>query len=112
MQIGSWTLERKPRTFEVSAIVDGYRRWYRVPCTYQVSRSGDPFLAAALLPAMLRGESIEIDPTLIVSPKLIENIGILQEIHNCWNPAFKIISILAKMGIEPSINDGTMSFFS
>jgi hypothetical protein len=97
---------------EVSADVDGFRIWYRVPRTYAVSRAGDPFLASALLPAMLKGEALEIDPNLPVSPKFLRNVSLIQEIHHCWNPLLKKIPIRAKTAPAEPLNDGAISFFS
>jgi hypothetical protein len=112
MQVADWRIEESSDSTEVSADIDGFRLWYRSPKPYLISRSGDPFLASALLPAMLKGERLEIDPRLPVSPKLLDNISRLQEIHNCWNPQFKIITIdAAKSPAEP-LNNGTFSFFS
>ena len=113
MRIENFEIKEQADTVEVSADVDGFRLWYRLPQSYPVSRSGDPFLAAALLPAMKQGEKLEIDPCLPVSPKLLRHVYLLQEIHHCWNPELKMISISAKTlpAAEP-LNAGAMSFFS
>jgi len=50
-------------------------------------------LVAALFPAMSKGEGLEIDSHLTVSPRLLKNTSKLQEIHHCWNPALEIIPI-------------------
>jgi len=112
MRIESWITTAQADTVEVSATVDGFRLWYRLPNSYPVSQAGDPFLAAALLPAMLRGEKIEIDPSLPVSPKLLENVFLLQEIHHCWNPVFKVVPISATTLPAEPLNVGTFTFFS
>jgi hypothetical protein len=112
MKIGNHEIKALADTVEVSADVDGFRLWYRVPKAYQVSRSGDPFLAAALLPAMLKGEKLEIDPGMPVSPRLLENVSQLQEIHHCWNPVLKIVPIQAMTLPAEPLNGGAFSFFS
>lgn len=114
MRIKNFEIKQEAETVEVSAEVDGFRLWFRLPNIYQVSRMGDPFLAAAFLPAMLQGERLEIDPSMSVSTKLLENIILLQEIHNCWNPILKKIPVLAKTLPAPAepLNVGTGSFFS
>ncbi len=112
MRITDWEMKEQAATVEVSANVDGFRLWYRLPKTYQVSRAGDPFLAAALLPAMLQGEKLEIDPSLSISPELLKNIAVLQEIHHCWNPVFKMTPISATTLPVGPVNAGTLSFFS
>ncbi len=112
MRITDWEMKEQEDTMEVSAGIDGFRLWYRLPKAYQVSRAGDPFLAAALLPAMLQGEKLEIDSSLPVSPKLLENVFTLQEIHHCWNPVLKIVPISAtRLPAEP-LNAGAFTFFS
>lgn len=112
MHIENFEIKEQADIVEVSAEVDGFRLWFRTPKSYAVSRTGDPFLAAALLPAMLRGEKLEIDPGIPISPKLLENIVLLQEIHNCWNPILKKIPIYATPSPAEPLNVGTMSFFS
>jgi hypothetical protein len=110
--VTNWEIKEQEDTVEVSADVDGFRLSYRLPRSYQVSRAGDPFLAAALLPAMLQGEKLDIDPSLPVSPKLLENIFMLQEIHHCWNPVFKVIPINVTTAPAEPLNPGSFSFFS
>jgi len=112
MQITHWQMEPHEETTEVSAEVDGFRLWYRVPKSYAVCQTADPFLAAALLPAMLRGEPLEIDPGLPVSPRLLAHVATLQEIHHCWNPIFQKIPISARTCPAEPLNEGTLSFFS
>jgi len=49
MIVTNWEIKEHDATFEVSAEVDGYRLWYRLPKAYRGSTWGDPFLSAALL---------------------------------------------------------------
>jgi hypothetical protein len=112
MKITDWEFKKKQNTVEVSADVDGFRLWYRMPSSYRASRAGDPFLAAALLPAMVRGEELDVDPRMPISPKLLQNLSLWQEIHHCWNPVLKIIPIKATTRDAESLNDGAMSFYS
>jgi hypothetical protein len=112
MRVTNWNLQVQAGTAEISADVDGFRIWYRVPETYPVSRAGDPFLASALLPAMLKGETIEIDPNLPVSPKLLDNLSVVQDIHHCWNPALKKVAVQATAAPAEPLTSGAISFFS
>jgi hypothetical protein len=112
MQVTNWEIDEQGDTVEVSAEVDGFRLWYRLPRSYQVTRTGDPFLAAALLPAMIKGEPLELDPSLSASPQLLKNLSVLQEIHHCWNPTLKLIPIHAKTSSAEALNKGVLSFFS
>lgn len=112
MKIGGRSVREDRDTTEVSAIVDGYRLWYRVPRSYAVTDSADPFLAAALFPAMRLGRKIEVDPALSVSPRLLENLRALQEIHHVWNPQLRIVPIEAMTAPGRALRDGVLSFFS
>jgi hypothetical protein len=110
--IRNWETTRRGSALEVAAEVDGFRLWYRVPGQYPVAQSADPFLAAAFLPAMARGEELKIDPELTVSPMLLKNVLHLQEIHHTWNPALKMVPITASTACAEELNRGTLAFFS
>ncbi len=62
MKITNYKIERDANVIKVSASVDGFELWYKVPSSFQVSETANPFIAAALLPAMLKGENIDLDP--------------------------------------------------
>jgi hypothetical protein len=110
--IRDWHDAHQAGVLEVSADVDGFRLWFRVPESCPVSRSGDPFLAAALLPAMATGAPIEIEPTMAVSPRLLKNVARLQEIFHTWNPALKEVSITATTSPAEQLRPGAFTFFS
>ncbi len=55
-----------------------------------MSRSGNAFLAACLLPAMAKGEPLELDESLSVCPMLLQNTGQLQSVFEAWAPALRI----------------------
>jgi hypothetical protein len=113
MRVKNWEMKEQSDTVEVSADVDGFRLWFRSPKSYPVSRTGDPFLASALLPAMRQGEKLEFDPRLPVSPKLLRNAFVLQEIFHSWNPEeLRMIPVSAKTSPAEPLNTGAMSFFS
>ena len=112
MRIHHWEIRDREGFREISADIDDFRLWYRLPESYAVPASADPFLAAALLPAMARGEPLEIDPSLPASPKLLKNLAIYQDIYHSWNPALKIVSIEAVTRPAISLNAGVLSFFS
>jgi hypothetical protein len=112
MQIGKWQRKQRQDMAEVSAEIDGFRLWSRVPGSYAVFQTADPVLAAALLPAMAKGEPLEIDASLPVSPRLLTHVGTLQEIYHCWNPALKKIPISAETAPCAPANAGVFSFFS
>ena len=111
MKIRDWTISQDD-TIEVVADVDGFDLWYRVPNTCPPTRSADPFVAAALLPAMVLGEELRVDKTLTVSPRLLQNLVRLQEIFHCWNPALAVIPIEATTAPAAPSKEGAFSFFS
>jgi len=114
MKITNYKIERDANVIKVSASVDGFELWYKVPSSFQVSETANPFIAAALLPAMLKGENIDLDPRLNISKKLLSNLLQLQEIHHSWNPVLKMIQINAVNTITDNLilNQGIISFFS
>jgi hypothetical protein len=113
MRVGNWDMQDHGGTREVSADIDGFRLWFRLPKGYSTSKSGDPFLASALLPAMRQGEDIEIAPSLPVSPKLLGNVALLQEIYHTWNfEELSKVRITATTSPAEPCGTGGMSFFS
>ncbi len=97
---------------ELSAKERDFRLWFRFSPEYHIAKDGDPFLAAFLLPAMLRGESLEIDPQAPVSESLLRSTRILQEIFHCWNPTFQKIQVACKSEPKTVRNQGVASFYS
>jgi hypothetical protein len=113
MRVANRKITERGDIVEISADVDGFRLWYRIPKSYKISRSGDAFLASVLLPAMRQGEKIEIDQSLPVSPKLLKNVFLLQEIYHTWNPKeLEIVPISASSSSAEPLNIGAISFFS
>lgn len=96
---------------ELSADIDGFRLWYRFPAEYPVSLRGDAFLAAALQPAMRAGEKLVIDGAP-VSPRLLAGVERFQDIHHCWDPAFRKIAIEAEVEPDRDAIVEVGSFFS
>lgn len=89
--------------------------WFRIPRIYADSLrvSGDPFLAALLLPAMIEGQRLEVDAP--VSPKLLEATERIQDIYHVWLERAKRIHVgapLRGMDDEPAGAEGVGSFFS
>jgi len=112
MRIGNWEIKEQADFQEVSAAIDDFRLWFRAPRSIRLSRAGDPFLAAALLPAMAKGEKLDIDPSLPVSPRLLRNCAVFQDIHHSWNPLLKIVPVEAATKAAGPLNEGALSFFS
>ena len=71
--------------------------WYRYPAScrpYLSAENGDPFLAALLTGAMLRGEDLAIDAP--VSPRLLDALTELQAIISAFEPASRQIAVHAE----------------
>ncbi len=99
-------------TTEVSAQIDGFTLFYRFLGTLDVSMRGDAFLAASLIPAMARGETLEIDPAMPVSPRLIAGADLIQDVLQSWNPKLKKVTIRAEISPSSPVCDDVASFFS
>jgi hypothetical protein len=113
MRVTEIKLKQRENVVELSGFIDQFHLWFRFPSSYGVERlRGDAFLAASLLPAMLRGELLEIEESAPVSPKLLMEISHLQRIFHSWNPVFKIIEVTARTAPVAARNDGVASFFS
>ena len=61
---------------------------------------------------MLRGEEIEIDPALTVSPRFLANARHLQEIFHTWNPLLQEVPIKATTAPAEPAKAGAFAFFS
>lgn len=102
---------------ELSGLVGDFRIWYKFPKNINPQISADPFVAASLIPSMFLGEDIEIDSDVRVSPMLIKNTEVIQDVFLKWSPyfnkPFKRISIIG--GLRKAADTGTdarVSFFS
>jgi hypothetical protein len=97
---------------EVSAQIDGFTLFYQFSGARAVSMRGDAFLAAALIPAMARGEALEIDSAMPVSPRLLAGVERIQDVLHSWNPKLRKVAIRAEVSPSSSICDDVASFFS
>ncbi|TWT19945.1 hypothetical protein FQY83_09255 [Luteimonas marina] len=77
-------IDREGDGARLHALVDGRELWFHVPARLSPVLRADPFLAAALLPAMRSCRPIAIDPSLPVSPALLAGIARLQSIFRLW----------------------------
>src|SRR5690606_33177594 len=67
--------------------VGDYETWFRLPSDQPLGSAGDAMAVAALLPAMIRSEAIELPAALPVDHHLLANLDILQEIFLAWQGA-------------------------
>lgn len=101
---------------ELSASIDGYRLWYRFPNTFAPRVNGNAFLVACLLPAMARGETLDLEPSATVCPQLLQNLDLIQDVFVAWGPVLRIpfrrIDIKANVATVDSKPHTVGSFFS
>ena len=77
----------------LSATIGDFDLWFRCRSDTSIRESVDPFVAAALLPAMVRGTDIEVDSAYSVSEPLLNNLTELQEVFSCWNKMFRVVRV-------------------
>lgn len=72
----------------------------------------EPFLAAALVPAMKQGDPLRLPGP--VSPRLLENAGKIQDILHAWYPGLRKIPVETEEGCPaaPGPGRGVACFFS
>jgi len=97
---------------EFGADVDGERVWFQVPRGVSLAQRAEPFVAAGLLEAMIRGVPLEVDDSLPLSPLHYESLTELQAIYHNWNTDLTPIKITARLE-EPEDNaELVASFYS
>ena len=106
------TVSSSPGGVELSADLDGFRLWYRLPPGWPVAARGDAFLAPAQLAAMSRGEALEFAAPTTVSAVLLRGAANVQEVFNCWDPRLRRVALRAAADTAPSPIEGIASFFS
>lgn len=100
---------------ELAAQLGTERLWFRLPRDWPWVVRGEPFVAAALLPAMATGQDIVVDPSLPVDPEFLAGLHAIQQIFRHWGPAmqqeFRVVGITATVAPAP-VGNGTGAFFS
>jgi hypothetical protein len=112
MRVHGIHLDSNSEDVELSGVIDDYRVWYKFPKGYSVSTKGDAFLAAALLPAMRKGEALEIEEGSPVSSRLLNGADQIQDIFQSWYPFLRKIPIRAQASVTTTGNPGVASFYS
>jgi hypothetical protein len=89
----------------VSASISVHEKTFELK--YKVSegplaKSSDPFLAAALFPAMKTGQPLHISGT--VSPKLLAATQRMQDTYHKWFPEFQKIPLQAEPRLSDNVN--------
>lgn len=98
----------------VSGLIDDFELWYRLPVSFGSDDFADPFLAAALPVAMIKGENIVMEDERPVSYKLLQGICRLQDIYSAWYSFLNKVEIKANVVShhEKVSQPGLASFFS
>ncbi|MCL7945678.1 hypothetical protein [Marinobacter sp. ATCH36] len=96
----------------MSALIDGYRLWYRFPEKFSVAPSAEPFLAASFFAASQSGQILEIKDSNTASPRLLANLKNLQCIFGCWKPDLRPFTVNLQAAIPHAGNKMVCSFFS
>ncbi len=97
---------------EVSAEVDGDRVWFSVPSNIELRLRAEPFVAAGLLEAMVRGVPLVIEGGLQLSPVLYQQLDEIQAIYQCWNHDLSRIEVIAEQGEAECVAGSVASFYS
>ena len=98
MVVRNWRVDEAPGGFRVSADVGDMNVWITLPGDVPPRAAADAFCAIALLPAMARGEDLDLTDMPPLSAGYIERLDPVQEIWNCWNPVLRRIEIRAGIG--------------
>lgn len=93
-------IRNSPGSSELTAVIrrerdlNEYRLYFKIPQTYAgyLNLSGDPFLAALLLPSMALGERLVIERAP-VSLKLLQSVDTIQDIYCQWFSRVKRIDV-------------------
>ncbi len=96
----------------LSATVGDFDLWFRFGRDETIRESVDPFVAAALLPAMLYGTDIEVEGAYAVSEPLLNNLAELQEVFSCWSKLFRVVRIHCMTSPVAPARNRVGTFFS
>ena len=103
---------------EIAASVAGERLWFRLGGRPPAAMRGEPFIAASLVPAMLRGGALIVDPGLPASPDFLEGARRYMNVFRFWGPGLGLdlrpVEIVAEEAPAPPPEPGrdTALFFS
>jgi hypothetical protein len=111
MQITDVDLQRTSGADEISADIGGFRLWYRITPGGVLAPSADAFLAAALLPAMVRGEPLELAGAT-ASPRLLRGLDQIQVVFATWRRELQPVAVVAAEAPPLAPRPGVVSFFS
>lgn len=96
----------------ISARIGDFELWFRLPAGYGRTDVADPFVAAALLPAMRLGEDVELAADTSLSAALADGLDQLQEIYRMWFPRLSRITVDGRVTPTPPHRAERATFFS
>lgn len=100
---------------ELSARVEGERLWFRIPADRDVALRGEPFISCLVVPAMARGEALELPDSLPVCPVFLDGVRQYMDVVRWWGPLLGTdlvpVPIRATESSSPPCND-RVAFFS
>lgn len=116
VRIEAPTHRRVGQQHEVAATVAGERLWFRHSEQQVGPLRGEPFVAAALVPAMLAGGPLLVDPTLPVCPSFLAGARQFMDVFRFWGPglglALRPVEIIAsEAAAPPPVGDRDVALF-
>lgn len=116
MEIGPISRENVDGRVRVSAVVSTPELhkvvWFSLPDRFSPDTSGNPFLAACLIPAMKLGHPLHVHGS--VSGQLLKSVETIQAIFHKWYPELAIVPVSTEGVSEesPPPSPGSAAFFS
>ncbi len=97
---------------KIGADLFGFTLWYRFPADLALFNIEAAFLAMALIPAMARRESLEVDPGTTVSASFLAGLNQAMDVLRCWDHRLHSIPVSAASSETQPGRDGVGSFLS
>ena len=71
MRVDNLSLTTEDSSLCLEGRIDDFALWYRFPLSCHVRLNSEPFVAASLLPAMLKGEPVQVAPGFPISTEFL-----------------------------------------
>ena len=71
MRVDNLSLIPEDDSLCLSGRIDDFTLWYRFPLSCHVRPNSEPFVAFSLLPAMLKGEPVQVVPGFPISTEFL-----------------------------------------
>ena len=112
MKISEINLQETPDAVRLSAKLDDFELWYKLPAGWPASARGDAFLPPALVVSMVRDKPPEIASDAPISPQLRLGCEQIQHVLHGWDPSFRYATIQTGEKLSEPGHPGVASFFS